>query len=89
MTFQKLVNHRDADAKSERQQFVGDLCAREVGPEDAIPIRITRSARIDDLQEGVIQTGEEGQAGTSAAPFFRAWLAGKGGSEVRRSIKPR
>lgn len=89
VSFQELRDDGDADAKAESQQFVGDLRPGQVGPENALAVGIARGVWIDDFEEGIIETGEEGERRLSAAPFFLARWSGKGGLAIRSSSKPR
>ena len=82
MAFQQLRHDGDTDAKTVLAKFLGDLGAREIGPEDSVLIRIARGTWIDDLQKGFVQSGKERQTGASAAPFFRARSAAKGKSRL-------
>ena len=62
VSFQKLCHDCDTDAKAQKQKFASDLRTREIGPENAILIGVACGAWIDHFQEGLVQSGKEGQA---------------------------
>ena len=72
ITSQQLGYDGDTDAKAAPPEFFGDLGSRQVGPEDTVFVRIPCGVRIDDIEEGLVNSGEKGQTGPTATPFFRA-----------------
>src|SRR5829696_6971982 len=89
MTGQKLLDDGDANAEAGFGQSLGDGRPRQVGPEDTVPVGVTRRMRVNDLQEGPIQVREEGQTRRPAAPFFRCSRSGGKDSSRRSSARPR
>jgi hypothetical protein len=59
MSLQELRDDGDADAKAEGTKLVGNLSPGQIGPENAILVRIAGGAWIDDLQESFVQAGKE------------------------------
>lgn len=72
MAFKKLRHDGDTHAIASPQKFFGNLGTRQVGPKNAVLIRIARRVRIDDFQEGFVDSWKKRQTALPATPFFRA-----------------
>lgn len=71
MLVQQLDDDGHTDPELALRQFRCQAPQRQVGPQGARFHRITCRVGTDNLQEGIIETGEQAQTGFSAAPFFR------------------
>lgn len=89
MMFQKFGHDGDTHAKASPQKFLGNLGTRKIGPKNAVFVGIARSLWIDDLQKGLVDSGEKRQATLPATPFFRARWGGISESAWRTSFSPR
>ena len=61
----------NADKEAAFAEFLRDGGTRKIGPQNAFAHGIAGNAGLDDIQESRIELREKGQAGFSAAPFFR------------------
>ena len=89
MALEQLRHHPDTDAEAQMLEFLGDFGAGQIGPEDALLVRVSCGAWVKDFQEGGGESGKEGQAAFAATPFFRAWSGGKEVSARVISARPR
>lgn len=71
MPLQQLSHDSNTDPKAALAEFVSNRRAGKIGPQNAFPHGIASNAGLDDVQESGVETGKQGQAGFSAAPFFR------------------
>ena len=71
MPIQQLGHDRDTDLEATFAEFAGDLGARKIGPPNPFAHGITGNAGMDDVHKSSVETGKQGHAGFSAAPFFR------------------
>ena len=72
VAFEQLGHHHDADAEAQQEEFLGNLGAGQVGPQDAVLVGVTGGAGVEDPKEGSVEAGEEAQAASASTPFFRA-----------------
>ena len=68
---EQLGHDRNADMEAALGECIGDRGAGKIGPQNAFAHGIAGNVWMDDVQESRVESGKQGQAGSSPAPFFR------------------